>query len=70
MVQQQNQYQGPERRQSQTQSQYQGDERRTPDPGFDEPPVTPGGPGMSMQERKEEQAERARQQEEKHHEWH
>jgi hypothetical protein len=68
MQQQQSQYQGPERRQSQTQ--YQGDDRRRPDPVFDETTIRPGDPGMSMQERKEEQAERVRQQEEKHHDRH
>ena len=57
--QQQSQYQGPERRQSQ--AQYEGEDRRKPDPG---------SPGMSMQDRKEEQAERVRQQEEKHHDRH
>ncbi len=51
-----------DRRQSQTQ--YQGEYRRKHDPIFDEPTVIPvaGTPGMSTQERKEEQAERARQQ--------
>jgi hypothetical protein len=49
---QQQQYQGPDRRQSQTQSQYQGEERRRPQPMS----------GMSTQERKEEQEERTRQQ--------
>ena len=70
MAQQQSQYQGPERRQSQTQ--YQGEDRRKPDPVFDETTWTPdaGKPGMSSQERKEEQAERVRQQEEKHHDRH
>jgi len=53
---QQRQYQGPDRRHSQTQ--YQGEERRKPDNGT---------PGMSMQERKDEQEERTRQQQEKHH---
>jgi hypothetical protein len=62
MEQSQQQYQGPDRRQSQTQSQYQGEERRRAQPM--------ANPGMSMQERKDAQAERMRQQEEKHHDRH
>lgn len=68
MEQRQEQYQGPERRQSQ--SQYQGEERRKPgyDPLFDEPTLTPAtSPGMSTQERKDEQEERRRQQYENRH---
>ena len=59
----QQQQQG-DRRQSQTQ--YQGEDRRkhAHDPIFDEPTIIPASPGMSTQERKEEQAERARQQRE------
>ena len=59
---QQQQYQGPNRRQSQTQSQYQGEERRHAQPIVN--------PRMSTQERKDAQEERARQQEEKHHDRH
>ena len=72
MEQSQQQYQGPDRRQSQTQSQYQGEERRQPQPMFEEPTGSPdnGNPGMSTQERKEEQEERTRQQEEKYHDTH
>jgi hypothetical protein len=55
MEQRQEQYQGPERRQSQTQ--YQGEERR----------ASAAHPGMSTQERKDEQQERARQQYENRH---
>jgi hypothetical protein len=67
---QQQQYQGPDRRQSQTQ--YQGVERRKPGPMFEEPTGSPddGYPGMSTQERKDEQEERTRQQEKKHHDQH
>jgi hypothetical protein len=67
---QQQQYQGPDRRQSQ--AQYQGDERRKPDPLFDEPTLTPAvaSPGMSTQERKDEQEERTRQQQERHDDVH
>jgi hypothetical protein len=68
---QQQQYQGPDRRQSQ--SQYQGDERRKPDPLFDEPTLTPAtaaNPGMATQERKDEQEERIRQQQERHDDVH
>jgi hypothetical protein len=65
MKQEQQQYQGAERRQSQ--SQYQGEERRKPDSIFEETTWIPGGPAMSTQERKEQQAERLRQQEDKHH---
>ena len=65
----QEQYQGPDRRQSQ--SQYQGEDRRKPAPIFEEPAGSPdnANPGMSTQERKEEQ-ERTRQQQEKHHDQH
>ena len=69
--QQQQQYQGHDRRQSQ--SQYQGEERRKPDhdPKFDVPTLTPvSTPGMSTQERKDEQEERIRQQQEKHDDQH
>ncbi|HEY3074524.1 MAG TPA: hypothetical protein VGJ74_05065 [Burkholderiales bacterium] len=70
MEQEQRQYQGAERRQSQ--SQYQGEERRKPTSIFEETTWIPGndGPEMSTQERKDEQAERIRQQEEKHHDQH
>jgi hypothetical protein len=67
----QRQYQGPDRRQSQ--AQYQGGEkRRKPDPLFDEPTLTPAvaNPGMSTQERKDEQEARIRQQQEKHDDQH
>jgi hypothetical protein len=59
-----------ERRQSQTQ--YQGEDRRKHDhdPIFDEPTVTPANPGMSTQERKDEQAERVRQQRDQHDDIH
>ena len=63
---QQQQYQGADRRLSQTM--YQGGyERRKPDPLFDEATAPPAAanPGMSTQERKDEQAERTRQQQEK-----
>ena len=56
MEQSQSQYQGPERRQSQ--SPYQGKERRRLDWPFQAPRTS----GMSTQERKDEQAERAREQ--------
>jgi hypothetical protein len=52
----QSQYQGPERRQSQMP--YHGTERRRLDWPFKAPRAT----GMSTQERKDEQAERAREQ--------
>ena len=66
MTQTQQQYQGAERRQSQTQ--YQGDERRRVEPVFEQPAGNPdsGSPGMSTQERKDEQQERAQQQEKDH----
>lgn len=66
---QQQQYQGPDRRQSQTQ--YQGEERRKPDPLFEDETLPPGtaNPGMSTQERKDEQ-ERARQQREQRDDTH
>jgi hypothetical protein len=61
--QQQQQWQGAERRQSQ--SQYQGEERRKPDAIFEATTWIPGNdsPGMSTQHRKDEQEEeRIRQQ--------
>ena len=57
MEQRQEQYQGVERRQSQTQ--YLGEERRKPS--------SAARPGMSTQERKDDQEERARQQHENRH---
>ena len=55
------QYQGPNRRQSQRQ--YQGPDRRKPE--IEEPPGSPGAGNapMSVEERKDEQKE----QDEKHH---
>jgi hypothetical protein len=66
---QQQQYQGPDRRQSQTQ--YQGDDRRKPDPVIDDPILTPADANrrMSTQERKDEQ-ERIRQQQVRHDDTH
>ena len=57
----QTQQQG-DRRQSQVQ--YQGEDRRRHDPIFDQVTLPPGQgmPGMSTQERKDQQAERTRQQ--------
>jgi hypothetical protein len=52
----QQQWQGGERRQPQSQYQYQGDERRHGG----------GSPGLSLQERKDEQQARAQQQEKDH----
>lgn len=53
-----------DRRQSQTQ--YQGEDRRKHDSIFDEPTIIPpsGNDPMDIQERKDDQAERARQQRE------
>ena len=59
----QSQYQGPERRESQVQ--YHGEERRRLDWPFRPPPAPErdqGVAGMSTQDRKEAQAERARDQ--------
>ena len=68
MEQSQEQYQGPERRQSQTQYQGEGRRKHDHDPIFDEPTLTPAtNPGMSTQERKDEQQERTRQQYENRH---
>jgi hypothetical protein len=67
----QEQYQGPERRQSQ--AQYPGKERRRLDWPFKPRASTErdtANPGMSTQERKDEQQEQTRQQEEKHHDQH
>lgn len=68
-MQRQSQYQGAERRQSQSQSQYQGEERRAQDSIFDDTTIVPSGgsSGMNTQERKDEQAERVRQEEDRHH---
>ena len=55
-----------ERRQSQ--EQYQGEDRRKPDPIFDDPTITPAtAPDMDIEELKEEQEKRRRQQNGKQH---
>ena len=57
MEQNQQQWQGAERRQSQSQSQYTGEERRKA-----QSEESAGSPGMSSQDRKDEQQERTAQQ--------
>jgi len=60
------QYQGPERRQSQ--SQYPGDERRKPDTLFEDEtlPPTAAKPGMGTQAQTDEREERTKRRREQH----
>ena len=64
-MQQQQQFQGTELRHRQSQTQYQGEDRRKPERLYEEPAGDPGSghPGMSAQERKDDQQEKAQQQE-------